>query len=172
LSNVKNRIKFLRKEEGQAIVELALAIPLLLIVLFGIIQFGEAINYYNDETNLANLAARYATVGANPSCNGSSSNVTTYISCQATNESSAFASGITTCVADPNYSSGTGTIPSGDPLQIKVRYPFPVLGNIPLLSQFFGGTTINLSSSATMRAETTLTVTTGNFINTATTSCP
>jgi Flp pilus assembly protein TadG len=56
-----------RAEDGQAMVELALALPILLIVIFGIVDFGRAINYWNDENSLANVGARIAAVGSIPS---------------------------------------------------------------------------------------------------------
>src|ERR1700720_2211329 len=63
-------------EDGQAVVELALALPILLIVVLGIVDFGRAVNYWNDENHVANLAARYAAVGTLPgsgaTCGGKS----------------------------------------------------------------------------------------------------
>ncbi len=52
----------LRREDGQALVELALVVPLLLFIIFAIIDFGLAINQYNNTTNLANLGARATAV--------------------------------------------------------------------------------------------------------------
>src|SRR6266568_9622524 len=53
-------------ERGVALVEFALVLPLILVLLFGMIDFGKAFNYWNDETHLANEAARYAVVNKNP----------------------------------------------------------------------------------------------------------
>jgi Flp pilus assembly protein TadG len=53
-------------ERGGALVEFALVLPVLLVILFGIAQFGLALNSANDETHLANELARYATVNQNP----------------------------------------------------------------------------------------------------------
>jgi hypothetical protein len=53
-------------ESGVALVEFALVLPLILLLLFGMIDFGKAFNYWNDETHLANEAARYAVVNKNP----------------------------------------------------------------------------------------------------------
>src|SRR6476646_10526153 len=49
-------------ESGVALVEFALVLPLVLILLLGIIDVGKAVNYWNDETHLANEAARSAAV--------------------------------------------------------------------------------------------------------------
>jgi hypothetical protein len=56
------------REEGQALVELAFVLPILVLLVFGIIRFGLALNSANDETHLANEVARYATVNENPGC--------------------------------------------------------------------------------------------------------
>ena len=55
--------------------ELAIVIPLVLLFLFGIIDFGLALNTKNSDTNLANLAAREVSVigtGAQPEVQGTS----------------------------------------------------------------------------------------------------
>jgi hypothetical protein len=48
---------------GTALAELALVIPLLLVLLLGMIDFGKAFNEWIDETHLANEGARLASVG-------------------------------------------------------------------------------------------------------------
>jgi hypothetical protein len=53
-------------QRGAALIEFVLVLPLVLLILFGIIDFGKAFNYWNDETHLANEAARYAVVNKNP----------------------------------------------------------------------------------------------------------
>lgn len=53
-------------ESGVALTELALVLPLLLVLLLGMIDFGKAINYWIDETHLANEGARMAIVNNNP----------------------------------------------------------------------------------------------------------
>jgi Flp pilus assembly protein TadG len=53
-------------ERGAALVEFVLVLPLVLLLLFGMIDFGKAFNYWNDETHLANEAVRYAVVNKNP----------------------------------------------------------------------------------------------------------
>ena len=53
-------------ERGAALVEFVLVLPLVLLLLFGMVDFGKAFNYWNDETHLANEAVRYAVVNKNP----------------------------------------------------------------------------------------------------------
>ena len=59
----------LNGENGVALVEFALVLPLLLVLLLGMIDVGKAVNYWNDETHLANEAARYAAVDNSPTKN-------------------------------------------------------------------------------------------------------
>lgn len=62
-----HRVRRLAKgERGAAIVEFAFVLPLLAFLLFGMVDFGRALNYWIDETHLANEAARWAVVNRNP----------------------------------------------------------------------------------------------------------
>ena len=49
-------------ERGVALIEFALVLPMILLLLLGMIDVGKAVNYWNDETHLANEAARSAAV--------------------------------------------------------------------------------------------------------------
>lgn len=49
-------------EAGTAVVEFALIVPVLLLIVFGILDFGRALNYLNDSTQLARSGARWAIV--------------------------------------------------------------------------------------------------------------
>jgi Flp pilus assembly protein TadG len=57
-----------RCEDGQALVEFALVLPIVVIIIFGIASFGFALNGWNDETHLVSEAARCAAV--NSDCTG------------------------------------------------------------------------------------------------------
>lgn len=174
---VKNRIQRLQGEDGQALVEFALAIPLLLLVLFAIIQFGEAINYYNEETNVANLAARYAIVATTPSCSSggtpAASDISSYVKCNAGNESNAL-SGTTTCVADLSSGYAAGSTPNaGDPIEVKVSVPFNLTANLPIFGSAIPAN-ITISSAATLRDEVESTSWDATYIppSTIQSSCP
>ena len=52
-----------RRQDGAAAVEFALLLPLLVLLLFGFIQFGTAFNTRIQATNAAREAARAAVVG-------------------------------------------------------------------------------------------------------------
>lgn len=54
----------MKSERGQAVVELALSLPLLLILLFGMIDFGRVITAYMSLEHAGREAARSASIGA------------------------------------------------------------------------------------------------------------
>lgn len=56
--------KWARNEKGQGLVEMALVLPLLLLILFGIIEFGRVMGAGLVVAHSARDAARYGTVGA------------------------------------------------------------------------------------------------------------
>ena len=56
----------IRHEDGQALPEFALVIPILAVVLFAVLHFGKAFNYWNDATHISAEGARYAAVNGKP----------------------------------------------------------------------------------------------------------
>jgi Flp pilus assembly protein TadG len=54
-----------RHQSGQSLVETALVLPILLVILMGIFDFGRAIFAYNAVSNAAREAARVAIVNQN-----------------------------------------------------------------------------------------------------------
>ena len=57
-------------EQGQTLVEFALVLPILLLLMIGIFDFGSAFNSKNSVNFLANTAARYAEVNSCAPCSG------------------------------------------------------------------------------------------------------
>jgi Flp pilus assembly protein TadG len=60
---MKERGPVARGSRGQSLVEMALTLPLLLLLVFGIIEFGRILNAYIVVTNAAREGARYGAVG-------------------------------------------------------------------------------------------------------------
>jgi hypothetical protein len=148
-------------EDGQALVELALAVPVLLIVVLGIVDFGRAVNYWNDQTHIANLGARFAAVNSWPeSCEEGGNTVATptlvaYVKCQAYNDSpelkngggsSGVQGGITVCVTAPKPEVGW-------PVTVTVTSKYKWLPYPKVLGGGFTFLTSTLSGKATMRLE-------------------
>ena len=94
--------RLIRDESGVALVEFALVLPLLLVLVLGIIDFGRAFNYWIDTTHLANVAARYATVNKNPG-ELSSKTLQQYIQAQRIQQTP-----VKVCVSFPDTTSNVG----------------------------------------------------------------
>jgi Flp pilus assembly protein TadG len=63
---MKTRIR-VKNEQGQAMTEFALVLPVLALVLFAVIQFGIAFNNYVNLTDATRACARKAAVGRHQS---------------------------------------------------------------------------------------------------------
>jgi Flp pilus assembly protein TadG len=61
--NVSRRKIDIRSEQGQSVTEFALALPILALLLFAVIQFGIAFNHYVTLTDATRAGARKAAVG-------------------------------------------------------------------------------------------------------------
>src|SRR6266446_2349359 len=130
---VRSRLRLLGDERGVALVEFALVLPLLLLLLLGMIDVGKAVNYWNDETHLANEAARYAAVNKNP---GPQSTLNQSILNQAdTTElknggTTSIPTGETICIWFPNKHSPVqaSDYATGQPVQVVVTTQYHWLG--------------------------------------------
>jgi len=139
-------------------VEFALVLPLLLLVLLGIVDFGQAFAYKNDETHLANSAARYVAVNACSPCGGQT--VNTYIKTQAESAKLRDPStgiNVTIAFADTNgkFIGDTGYLPgspalnnhcTGASVKVKIQYNYSFLG-------FLGVPPVGITGSSTTRLE-------------------
>jgi len=138
-----------QQQDGVALVEFALVAPLLLVILFGMLDFGRTFNYWIDATHLANEGARWAVVNKNPASSGT---LQDYIQQQADTDelrnggSSAVPSALEVCISFPNGAT------VGNPVQVTASLTYNWL---PFLSQqALGGlTSTTVSSSSTMRLE-------------------
>ena len=131
-----------RGESGQALVEVAIALPILLALLIGIFEFARAYNVKQVITNAAREGAREAVL---PSA------TTTVVD-----------SVVDARLGDANIFSATVNIgsigvPTGDPVSVSVSvdYTFVFIG--PILRLLSPGAsdpgTITLNAMATMRKE-------------------
>jgi Flp pilus assembly protein TadG len=103
-----------RGEDGQAYVELALVLPILVLLVFGIIQFGLAFHNYLAITDAARVAARAAAVKrTNSPCSAASAAIKDTVSTRQWAEVSSHI----TCTAGSNV---------GDQVKITIKYPFSI----------------------------------------------
>ena len=155
-TGVCTRILKLKGDRGQALVEFAFVLPLVLLLLFGIIDFGLAYNTKNSDTNLANLAARSlsvlgATTASEPcTANGSTTQTTLlkWVDCVAKND--AEPQPTTACLWD---TSTAGSYAAGDALEVELSTPFSWFGVLGA----GGGLGSTISASATNRIEAGMT---------------
>jgi Flp pilus assembly protein TadG len=144
-------------ESGVALVEFALVVPILLVLLLGMLDFGKAFNYWIDETQLASSGARWAVVNANPGlCDGTpATSLQAYIQCQAdTNElrnggTNSVVNKAKVCISFPPVSGHSNPL-VGDPVRVTVSVGYTWM---PLISQRIGIGSTTISGSSTMRLE-------------------
>jgi Flp pilus assembly protein TadG len=147
-------------ERGVALVEFALILPALVLLVFGVLDFGKAINYWLDANHLANEGARYAVVNKNLG----SASLEAYLDTQA--DTPELASGGTNSVPSPGlrvcvtYPDG-GAKTTGNRVVVRatVQYNWlPVLG--------LDVATSTVDGSAAMRIEQNITESEYNLDNT------
>ena len=140
-------------EEGAALVEFALVVPILLVLLLGMVDFGKAFNYWIDETHLANEGARWAMVDKNPSTTGQT--LQQYIQQQATTTelrnggTASIAQPLRICIAFPADDDGT-TGQVGDPVRVTASVTYSWM---PFLGNQLGLTQTTITGKSTMRLE-------------------
>jgi Flp pilus assembly protein TadG len=112
----------IRDEQGQTMTEFAIVLPLLVVLLFGIIQFGIVFNNYVTLTDAARAAARKGAVSRN------SSNPTS--DCQT--QGFASAADLDSSKLQLTCTSSWGP---GSDVQVDAQYPYSVtLFGLPLIS--------------------------------------
>ena len=150
-------------ESGQATTEFALLLPVFLILVVGIINFGIGLNFWLDMQRIANQGARWAVVDAYPGC---PRNSTPGLGCAAPGAFQTFLSNqklaqgevVNPIICFESTSGGGGTPLAGDPVRVQITRQFPL--RIP----FFSFASVSLKARATMRSEWDPTVYTPNPI--------
>jgi hypothetical protein len=149
------------RESGQATVEFALLLFPLLILVFGVIQFGIGLNFWLDEQRIANQGARWAVVNSwpgclrtdaagsctlSPACTAAPTRTTlaNYLKCQAISQGLRNSVVVSVCYPNDGDPANDGKI--GSPVRVLLDAPFKF---IPIMN--IG--TISLRGKATMRLE-------------------
>ena len=139
-------IRRLRKgEHGQALVEMALVLPLLLLLLFGVIEMGRVGYAYITVSNAAREGGRMATFGQKDPIIKSSIE---YAANSLDSESLVIK--ITTLKTDGTISELEDDRLPGQEVTVDVAYPVQLI--IPLISNVIPNP-VNVHSSITMRME-------------------
>jgi len=113
VTNVNRRKIDIRNEQGQALTEFALALPILALLLFAVIQFGIAFNHYVTLTDATRAGARKAAVAR-----------------QLANPANVCVSAIRTSAADLDQgnlsASCTSTWQMGADVTVNATYPYSI----------------------------------------------
>jgi Flp pilus assembly protein TadG len=137
-------------ESGVALVEFALVLPLLLLVVLGIVDFGKAFGYKNQETHLANEAARYAVVNGCTACGAQTIN--DFVKSEAT--PSELRNGLTLAIAFTDPAAKNHCI--GMPVKVTINYTYNFFGFLNLVP-------VTVGASSTMRLEKPWGDSSGNY---------
>lgn len=142
---MKALLGFRRDRRGQALLEFALVMPLLLLFLVGIIEFGRGWNDHQVITDAAREAARKCVVADINVTQDTVINVA---------KSAMAAAGINT---DPPVAINvTGFLrpnPTGKPCTVAIQLPYTFTFLGPLMQWTTGDRTITLATTFTMRNE-------------------
>ena len=147
-----------REERAAAVVELALVMPVVLLLLLGIIDFGKAINYWIDQTHLANEGARLAVVNSNPG-SGAGKTLQQYLLDQADSgelhgdvqgtQRSVHGASVNICFYTASGDTSTTTPVAGDTVVVFLRYDYNWLRGFP----FPGNPSTTIAGKSAMRLE-------------------
>lgn len=128
-------------------------IPLVLLFLFGIIDFGLALNQQNQDTNIANIGVREAAMysgSGGATCNGvSTSPLSAWLECESQADGGPTLTNV--CVYDTSGATPSSSYESGDSIEVKVGSSFSWL---KLLWGEGHGPVSSIGADATMRLET------------------
>ena len=156
LSWKPRRATRLSGESGQSLAEFALVLPILLLVIFGIFEFGRAYTYWSDANHIANEGARWAAVDRLPPSNTTpnDTDIKTYLNTQL--DSLSFPSNRTVSIT---CSSASGTADINDPVTVTVSTPFSfplISGMVNAIHAIFPVFSASSVSSVTIRGTSTM----------------
>lgn len=148
ISVLINRRSPYGSEAGVALVEFAFVLPLLVVLLFGMLEFGKAYNYWIDGTHLSSEGARWAVVNKNPGPGG-----TLQDSIRQRADTAELRNGGTSSVPNPlqvciSFPNGTSNV--GDPVRVSVSTAYNFMG---FLTGDSGLVQRTITATATMRLE-------------------
>ena len=125
----------LKREDGVAMTEFALIVPVFLLIVAGLLAFGRVFFYWIEANHMASETARWAVVDRNPYA------PVTLQQHAAQNSTTEFANDVQVCIDFPS-----GVVDLGEPVRVRIQKPFrfvPILG----IGQ------ITIRGSSTMRIE-------------------
>lgn len=134
--------QFRKTEKGQAVVEMALILPILLMLVFGIVEFGRILNTYMIVTEVSREAARKGSVG------GTDLEIRDTVRNQAVDSGleSSLIQDADIVITDPSSVKRA----RGTTLKVQVSYPVDIIA--PVIGTLVGDPYI-VTAQTTMRVE-------------------
>ena len=130
-----------RRDDGVAMTEFALIVPVFLVIVAGLLGFGRVFFYWIGANHLANETARWAVVDRNPDATAFPNPDALQKYARANGGTVEFTDA-KVCISIP----GGGTPTVGGPIEVKISKPFTM---VPILKMG----TITIRGTATMRIE-------------------
>jgi hypothetical protein len=126
-------------------------LPVLLMVLLGIVEFGRALVYWNDTTQIASVGARWAVVNRWPCTGASGCSLQDAIEREVAVQQGwdALADGITACVEFIDADGDGDAREVGDAVRVRTAFTF----DWQFLPSWIDMADTTIRSSATMRLE-------------------
>jgi hypothetical protein len=156
--------KVRRREEAQSLAEFALILPIFLILVFGIIDFGMGLRAYITVAQATREGARYGvvgnqagtfTAGGSGDCDGATSTNIVGKVCSTINGLDL--TNISTVTTDCPSTLTTPPCNPGDPIEVHTEYDYYYITPVRSIINFVSGGSwddhITVSSTATMRQE-------------------
>lgn len=128
-------------EQGQDLVEYALILPLFMLLVLGIVEFGILFFNYNTVANAAREGARVGIVPASAACNQAC------VDAKVVTAAKALTKGLNVAAL-----TVTVTHPSAKTTRVTVSYATRLI-TAPMIAAVGGNGTITLQSAATMQIE-------------------
>ena len=138
--------KFLNREDGQSLVEFALILPIILILLLGIVEFGLILYNQHVITNASREGARYGIVVQNP--RRTVAEIEGVVDAYCADHLVTFGSSTPTTTVTPDPTTGALF---GDDLTVKVAFHYDFLVLPGFINSWMGG--LDLGAHTTMKYE-------------------
>ena len=139
----RGRVLFIVEQGGQSLVEFALALPVLLLILLGLADFGRAFYYTTTIANAARAGAEYAATNAGA---GATATTIGYKVCNETGFVSYSATA--TCPGLATTVTPSPPIAGGPDITVTVTYNFELISSY-LVGRIIGPGPIPLRAQAT-----------------------
>ncbi|MEN1760996.1 TadE family protein [Anoxynatronum sibiricum] len=131
-------MKGFQKENGQSLVELALILPIIVLLLFGTVEFGRVFYSYITVTSGVREGVRVAAIGKNDA------------EIEARIREAVTLAESDTRLQILSITPAEGSRPPGVPVTVEIRYNMPLI--TPLIGDYLPNP-VPLTASATMRRE-------------------